>query len=299
VTTPTGVSIRCTPDADPAEMQRRDEADRAVAASAEIADVVEEDRRGDADRSDGSHSKAPTITSEPRGSLTTAERKRSCCVPKCFSRSGHRAVAERGASPRRRRASVRRRYANRPRTRWTCGSSGADLSGGGAHAASEGSCRGDRRMPSRASRARPVRSAPPAERAARPASSRCFSSFGRVVEPAWMMASTRGARRPRASCAARGPTRRRGRLLHRELDVLHELHRDVEVQQRREPAVQFARLLRTGRRASDPTAAGSQREGEAEARDPAGRCRASSPRARGRRRRRRSHSGRRRHCRCR
>src|ERR1043166_1563442 len=39
------------------------------------------------DFSCGSTSKAPTITSEPRGSFTMAERNRSCCSRKIFSRS--------------------------------------------------------------------------------------------------------------------------------------------------------------------------------------------------------------------
>ena len=65
---------------DTAQVGERDRhADRAVAAHPQVADVVEEDDAGHAglDRR-GSHSSAPTSTSEPRGSLTTAERKSSC-----------------------------------------------------------------------------------------------------------------------------------------------------------------------------------------------------------------------------
>src|SRR5881394_1074425 len=39
------------------------------------------------ERSEGSNKRAPTSTSEPRGSLTTAERQRSCCSRKTCQRS--------------------------------------------------------------------------------------------------------------------------------------------------------------------------------------------------------------------
>ena len=67
---------------DPAEMAERDsDADRAMAAHAQVADVVEENhaRRTQAG-SDGWQRTAPTSTSEPRGSQITARRNESWCV---------------------------------------------------------------------------------------------------------------------------------------------------------------------------------------------------------------------------
>ena len=60
--------------------QRDDQADRAMAAHAKVADVVEEDHAGDTGFVSGFNDIAPTSTSEPRGSFTTAERKASCWV---------------------------------------------------------------------------------------------------------------------------------------------------------------------------------------------------------------------------
>ncbi len=78
-TGPTGVSSRCVPGPiRPSVGQGHGHADRAVAAHAQIADVVEEDDAGRGGRIDRLEDQiAPTMTSEPRGSLTTAERNAS------------------------------------------------------------------------------------------------------------------------------------------------------------------------------------------------------------------------------
>ena len=64
-------------------VKRGDDADRAVPAHADVADVVEVDHAARW-RLHRRHSTAPTITSEPRGSLTRARRHASCCARKRF-----------------------------------------------------------------------------------------------------------------------------------------------------------------------------------------------------------------------
>ena len=79
----------CAPGRNPPEVgQRRDHADRAVAAHAEVADVVEEDHAGaqSASLRRAEQARRPARRS-PRGSLTTAERKRSCSARKRARRS--------------------------------------------------------------------------------------------------------------------------------------------------------------------------------------------------------------------
>ena len=109
-TTPTGVSSRCVPGSiRPRCASVTTSADGAVAAHAEVADVVEEDHAGGAGRVDAARtSSAPTITSEPRGSLTTAERKSSKSLAEAVAgarpasrcpRSGPPATTTRVGSP--------------------------------------------------------------------------------------------------------------------------------------------------------------------------------------------------------
>ena len=56
---------------------------------------------------------------------------------------------------------------------------------------------------------------------------------------------------------------------HRELDVLHEFRVRVEMQQRREPAVNLARLVPFASAREFPKILVLARESEADARDPA------------------------------
>ena len=96
-TGPTGVSSRCVPGADPAQVgQRHGDADRAVAAHAEVADVVEEDDAGGGGRIDrledqgaDHHVRAARLVDDGRAErvVTVAEDREAI---------GHRAVAELG-----------------------------------------------------------------------------------------------------------------------------------------------------------------------------------------------------------
>ena len=78
----------------PAEIgQRRDDADRAVAAHAQIAGVVEENDAGRRLRRDGLFSTAPTMHSLPRGSVTSDVRSQSASA-RIREPLGHVAAAE-------------------------------------------------------------------------------------------------------------------------------------------------------------------------------------------------------------
>ncbi len=99
VTVPTGVSMRCSPGRMPPEMrQRRDHADRAVAAHPDVADVVEEDHAGgtgavlrlDEQRADD-HVRAARLVDD--GGAVAVE-----LAPEAFAARGKRPRAEVGAA---------------------------------------------------------------------------------------------------------------------------------------------------------------------------------------------------------